>query len=195
MPHPLPLKSLTVPVTQHAARMSDSLLSRFRAVILLLPAQMEDADWARTPQARAVRRLHARKPRRAGDVFTLQVGAEAATLLIVGISAADCGTFERLQLARKCAQAALEGEPPQVLIGHLHTDPSAQAALLATLAALQAAAFALPTFKSKPARKTRSSRKSSLALIRSPAQKHSERSGTQKAPFSTNCTRRSGADR
>ena len=72
----------------------------------------------------------------------------------------QASTFERLQAAGKLARAALETEPRiGAAVGHGTAAPRPAARPLgATLAALQAAAFRLPSFKSRPAARTRLAR-------------------------------------
>ncbi len=148
--------SLTVPVTLRAPRITERTLARFRASILLLPAAMSAKDWTQVPHAASLRALHERKARKDGDVLTISVGSNAGTLLVLAYTSAGASTFKRLQLAQKCARAALDSEPDRVLIWHLLQDAATQApAALACIAALQAAAFSLPSFKSKPSRRVR----------------------------------------
>jgi leucyl aminopeptidase len=155
MPQLPPLNSLTVPVAMRPARITERILSRYRAGIMLLPPNIATSAWAQLPHGGILRTLHERKPRHEGDVLSLSVGERAETQLIIAYTTARASTFQRLQLAQKCARAALECEPEQVLIGHALDDAGADQALLALLAALQAAAFPLPSFKSKPKRSTR----------------------------------------
>ncbi len=153
----LPLDSLTVPVALRAARIGERGLARYRAAIMLLPAKPSRDTWSGAPHAEVVRALHARKARRAGDVLEATLGESAQTTLVLAWVGEDSSPFERLQLAQKCARAALAGEPDGILVMHLPggTRRSSDGALLATVAALQAAAFRMPAFKSRPKRRQR----------------------------------------
>ena len=153
MPPHLPLDSLTVPVQMRTASLSARALARFRAVILLVPPDI-GSGWKKFPHASLLAALHARKARRTGDTLTATLG-DAATLLVIGYAGAESSMFQRLQLAQKCAKLALEAEPERVLIAHLLPSAAAETAVLAAVAALEAGAFALPAFKSKPRRGTR----------------------------------------
>ena len=153
MPPRLPLNLLTVPVKTRNARLGDNAIARYSAAILLLPAEISDAKLAALPQASALRSVHSQKSRRGDHVLTTRLGARAQTLLVVAYIAPTSSTFERLQLAQKCARMALECEPEKVLIYHAIDNGTVKdSALLATIAALQAAAFRLASFKSKPKR-------------------------------------------
>jgi leucyl aminopeptidase len=143
----LPLASLLTPVHKVRARVSAARLTRYPSAILLLPSAPSDADWAALPFGRLLRDVHGLKTRKAGDWFELRVGAKAGTLLTIGLVPATASVFERLQLGGKLARAALDAEPKSLL---LLAHGAAAAALPATIAALQAAAFQLASFKSKP---------------------------------------------
>src|ERR1700754_3263173 len=159
MPLRLPLDRLFVPVRQTAPKVTASILSRYTGAVLLLPLAPSAADWNALPHAAAVRALHAKKIRKAGDSFHLRVGLEAQTLLVVACLADRATTFERLQAAGKLARSALEGDPDSVLLWQQGcATVAADAALNALIAALQAAAFSFASFKSKPKTRTRLSR-------------------------------------
>ncbi|MFI4891401.1 MAG: M17 family metallopeptidase [Steroidobacterales bacterium] len=124
--------------------------------MLLLPPAPAPSDWAALPVAPGVQILFAHKKRKAGDILELRVGKRAETLLIVAVAADKASTFERLQFAAKWARATIACEPRSVLITQRGLSAgSARAAALALIAALQAAAMPLPTFKSKPHRPVR----------------------------------------
>ena len=142
----LPLAALSTPVHKIRARVTAARLVRYSSAILLLPASPADAEWAALPFGRLLREVYGLKTRKAGDSFELRVGAKADTLLTVGLVPAEASVFERLQLAGKLARAALEAEPKSLLLFGL----GGAEALLAAIAGLQAAAFPLASFKSKP---------------------------------------------
>src|ERR1700690_3243227 len=106
----LPLDLLLVPVRQIGARMTAPVLARYSSALVFLPLAPTEADWRALPHGAVLRRLYARKVRKAGDCFHLRVGAQAQTLLIVACLADEAGTFERLQAAGKLARSAMEGE-------------------------------------------------------------------------------------
>ncbi len=151
MPIRLPFSSLLVPVRQIGARLSASKLARYSAAIVFLPLKPAAADWAALPYGNVLRAVFARRVRKAGDSFLLRVGAQAETALLVACLPAQASTFERLQAAGKLARSLIECEPQSLLLWQQGCDPdAAAAALVAAVAALEAAVFRFATFKSKP---------------------------------------------
>jgi leucyl aminopeptidase len=151
MPTRLPLGTLLTSVRQIGARPSASILGRHAAAVLILPTVPAARDWKLLPHGALLREVFMLKTRKAGDSFSVRVGSRAQTLLVVSLADKNAGVFERLQAAGKAARAALEPEPRTLLVWQQGCDAgTAAAALLATVAALQAAAFRLATFKSKP---------------------------------------------
>ena len=156
MPKLIPPRSLSTPVHETRVRPTPGRLLRHPGAVLMLPTDPSAADWAAMPFADAVRDVFALKKRKAGDSFELRVGTSAATLLQVCIVGARASAFERLQYAAKWARAALLPEPSSLVITQCGLEGAvAAAAAMALVAALQAAAMPLPTFKSKPERVTR----------------------------------------
>jgi leucyl aminopeptidase len=151
MPIRLPLDSLLIPVRQGRARPTSSALARHPSAIVLLPVAPSTQDWRAVPHGELLRELYRRKPRKAGDILQLRVGPRAETLLSAALLAAEASSFERLQAAGKLARCALEGDPSSLLLWQQGCEArAAAAAMCATVAALQAAAFRLATFKSRP---------------------------------------------
>jgi leucyl aminopeptidase len=151
MPIRLPFRTLTVPVRQIGPRVSASKLAGYSAALVLLPLKPSAADWAAVPHGTLLRELYARKVQKEGDFCQLRVGARAETLLVAACPAAQASTFERLQSAGKLARAAMESDPTSLLLWQQGCDREvADAALIAAVAAFEAAAFRLASFKSKP---------------------------------------------
>jgi leucyl aminopeptidase len=151
-------------------KMSQALLAQYAVGVVLLPVAPSKSDWAALPAGKPLAALHSRKPRKAGDFLALRVGRDAATLLIAGFVAKDSSTFERLKAAAKFAAAALEAEPRKIALWSCGLSASsADSAIMALLAAVQAAAFSLPVFKSKPAPRTALSRIDIVAVQKSDA--------------------------
>jgi leucyl aminopeptidase len=151
MPIRLPFDQLIVPVRQIGAQITARVLARYSSALLFLPLTPTKADWAALPHSAMLRPLFERKVRKAGDTFHLRVGARAETLLVVACVATEASTFDRLQAAGKLARVALDGEPDSMLLWQVGCPSnSVDASWVAAVAALQAAAFRLATFKSKP---------------------------------------------
>jgi leucyl aminopeptidase len=151
MPIRLPFKSLLVPVRQIAARVTPAKLARYPAAVVFLPLKPSAADWTAMPHGSVLRALYARKVQKEGDCCQLRVGPHAQTLLIAACPAARASTFERLAAAGKLARVLMECEPQSLLLWQQGCgQETADAVLHATVAAVQAAAFRLASFKSKP---------------------------------------------
>src|ERR1700678_143085 len=151
MPTRLPLSSLLVPVRRIKARLTVPMLARYSSAVVLLPVVPTPADWAALPHGTLLRHLYGRKARKAGDLLQLRVGARAETLLTAALVPTGAGTFERLQSASKLARCALDGDPQTLLLWQQGCDAqAADAALSATVAALEAAVFRFATFKTRP---------------------------------------------
>jgi leucyl aminopeptidase len=165
MPIRLPFEQLLVPVRQSGARVTAASLGSHPSAVLLLPQKPSAAVWDALPHGALLKPLFADKVRNAGDFFHVRVGAQAQTVLVVASLDPARSAFEHLQAAAKWSRLALEGEPASVLVWQQGCDASADAgatpagaavaaaadaAQLALIAALQAAAFRLASFKSKP---------------------------------------------
>ncbi len=160
----LPLDQLLVPVRPGAARVTAARLARHPLAILLLPPAPAAADFADLPHGDLLRSLVERKPRKGGEFVAARLGKRGETMLFAGFVAGAAGTFERLEAAGKLARAALDSlaenmagsaAHPMLLWSSGCTTAAAAEAENAVIAALQAAAFPLATFKSKPAARAR----------------------------------------
>jgi leucyl aminopeptidase len=148
MPIRLPVGSLLVPVRQTGARPVSATLARYECAIVFLPAEPGPADWTAVPHGTLLRALYRRRERKPGDTVQLRVGERAETLVLAVCLAGTASTFERLNAAGKLARLALESEPSSLLLcAHGGDGDVMRAALNATIAALQAAAFRFATFK------------------------------------------------
>jgi leucyl aminopeptidase len=151
MPIRIPFRTLIVAVRQIAPRISASKLADYSAALVLLPLRPSAADWAAVPHGPMLRELYARKVRKEGDCCQLRVGAHAETLLVAACPPVQASTFERLQLAGKIARAVTESDPTSLLLWQQGCDrDTAHASFNAAVAAFEAAAFRLASFKSKP---------------------------------------------
>jgi leucyl aminopeptidase len=151
MPIRLPFLSLLVPVRQVGTRLTPATLTRYACAIVFLPPTLAAGDWEPLPFGLALRDLYRREERKPGDTVQMRVGPHAQTLVVAVCLGAAASTFERLQAARRLACSALEGEPKSLVILARGCEAAAvHAALHATIAALQAAAFRFASFKSAP---------------------------------------------
>jgi len=152
----LPLASLLTPTHRIGVRISAARLARYSHAILLLPPAPDAADWAALPYGDLIEALFTAKKRAPKDSFELRVGPRAQTLLLVAVLEERASVFERLATAGRLARTALGSEPRSLLLFSQGCGAEASAAqLLALVAALQAAAFPLASFKSKPKARAR----------------------------------------
>ena len=120
-------------------------------LLLILPAKPSKADFDMLPQGskiQAVFRKHA-----AGDTpaFTTRLPNKKQTLVIGGTIEADGSTFEQLTFGRKLVAAIMAEKAGSLGICVLGFNQAKQVELVSNvLAAALAAAFNLPTYKSKP---------------------------------------------
>jgi leucyl aminopeptidase len=151
MPTRLPFSSLLVPARQIGARLTPAKFAQYGCAIIFLPAAPAASDWAALPFGHLLRDLYRRRERKPGDTVQLRVGAHAETLVVAVCLADTASTFERLRAAGKLARIALEGEPESLILsGQGCPKDALHAALHATTAAIEAAAFRFATFKSNP---------------------------------------------
>ncbi|MDE2304184.1 MAG: leucyl aminopeptidase family protein [Gammaproteobacteria bacterium] len=133
-----------------ASKPDAATLGRYGGALLLLPSEPLAADWQALPHATALRHLFESRPRKPGDHFTLHVGERAQTEIAVAIVGRHASPFDCLVVAGRAARALLEDEPRAVLLLAQGLGREFQSeALCAAVAALQAAAFALPRFKTR----------------------------------------------
>jgi len=155
MPTRLPFNSLLVPVRQTGARLTAAKLTQYACAIVLLPPAPTAADWTALPYGPLLRAVYQQKGRKPGDSVSLKVGARAETTLLAMCLADTASPFERLQTAGRLARTALESDPEAILLAAQGCPAAAaEAFLCAAVAALEAAAFRLATFKSKPSPRT-----------------------------------------
>jgi leucyl aminopeptidase len=115
-----------------------------------MPLRPDAQSWAALPEGERWRPVYARQVKKPGDACAVRLAGPRATALLLVALPPEASPYERLQLAAKLVKTLLESEPRSVLIAHAAAPPeAAHAALEAVIAALQAAAFRLPAFKSK----------------------------------------------
>jgi len=94
--------------------------------------------------------LHRKHAANSVPAFTTRLANKKQTLIVAGTIAADASAFEQLTLGRKLVAAATEQKAGSLGICAVGFESAAQATLINNvLAAALAAAFKLPSFKSK----------------------------------------------
>ena len=152
MPLRLPFETLSVPARQSRARVTEATLARHGSALLLLPVGCAAPLLRELPHGERLHRLISERLKKPGDSLEARVGARAETALLIVAVAPQASTFQHLKAAGSWARRLLAGEPESLLVFAHGLDIEVRdAALLAVVAAVQAAAFRLPDFKSKPA--------------------------------------------
>ncbi|HEX6549134.1 MAG TPA: leucyl aminopeptidase family protein [Gammaproteobacteria bacterium] len=129
-------------------------LDAHEALIILLPATASQKAWPSFPYAERLRlKLPAGKSGdAAGTILQTDLPNAAGTTAVLGFAAENASRFELLSLARKLTAKAMERNPVSLGILLPGLDTSAEdAAAEALLAAIHAACFTPPRFKTKPA--------------------------------------------
>ena len=129
-------------------------LDAHEALIILLPATASQKAWPSFPYAERLRlKLPTGKSGDgAGTILQTDLPNAAGTTAVLGFAAENASRFELLSLARKLTAKVMERNPASlgILLPGLDA-PRQEAAAEALLAAIHAACFAPPHFKTKPA--------------------------------------------
>ncbi len=137
-------------IFQKLGRVHSKDLDTVDQLLLILPARPSSADFRRLPQGsklQAVLRKHS-----AGSIpaFTSRLANKKQTLVVAGTTSAAASAFEQLTLGRKLVAAAGGQKPGSLGICAVGFKADAQArAVNNVLAAVLAAGFRLPAYKSK----------------------------------------------
>ena len=146
-------------VTQTFAQLSASTLDAYDALILLVPEELQPADWNKLPDAPKLQKLLERaKKHGAGKKIRTHLSNKSATNILVNqVSMTEDWpqSFEQLTNARELVADVLQEKPGTLAIAVIgFTDQQATEWQKALLLAALAADFAMPRFRSKADRKT-----------------------------------------
>jgi len=120
-------------------------------LLLILPAKPSGADFGKLPQGAKMQAVYRKHAAGSTPAFTTRLGNKTQTLVVGGTIATDASTFEQLTLGRKLVAAATSQKAGRLGICAVGFDTDAQTRIVNNvLAAALAAAFELPTYKSKP---------------------------------------------
>jgi leucyl aminopeptidase len=136
-------------ITQSTQTPSRATFDRLDHVIVVTAQSPTERSFRGLPQAKQLRTLLARAD--ADQFVSSRLGNRRGT----GVSMArfpSASRFEQLTWARKLVASARAEKPKQVGVYASDLGEESEAAVSAVIAALLAAAFAMPSFKSKPAR-------------------------------------------
>jgi leucyl aminopeptidase len=153
MPQLLPTQALPR-ITQKPGRPTKTELQSREAVLVVMPAQPAPGLWQTLPHGDQLKKLI--KDRQINDLtVTTRINNKPNTAITLASLPADpYSPFERLTFAGKLAKTVLEDKPRNLTVllpGHSHDEGEALGG--AITAALLAAEFRLPDYKSKPARR------------------------------------------
>src|SRR5210317_1265009 len=137
-------------IYQKLGRVDAKSLDTVDQLLLILPAKPSKATFGKLPQGARMQALHRKHAANSVPAFTTRLANKKQTLIVAGTIAADASAFEQLTLGRKLVAAATEQKAGSLGICAVGFESAAQATLINNvLAAALAAAFKLPSFKSK----------------------------------------------
>ncbi|HKE44505.1 MAG TPA: leucyl aminopeptidase family protein [Steroidobacteraceae bacterium] len=132
----------------HALRLG--ALARCDALLVMIPADLAPAKWKSLPRGAWLRSEYLRRKCRAGATLSARLDGKRHGLVIVGLRADTASAFETLHLAGRMLKETRALQPGRIALATVGLDGSAaRNALEALLAGSLAAAFELPSFKSR----------------------------------------------
>ena len=139
-----------VRIFQRLGRIDTKSLETVDQLLLILPARPSAADFRKIPQGNKLQAVLRKHPADATPAMTTRLSNRKQTLVVAGRLSSDMGAFEQLTLGRKLVAAAVGQKPGSLGICTIGFDAEDQATIVSNvLAAALAAAFQLPTYKSK----------------------------------------------
>jgi len=138
-------------IRQEANRLSQKTLDIHANAILLVPAKNADLNSLPYGKEIAQRLSRASHHLDSGEPFATEIPNKTSTRVSIGGVDPDGSAFELLTLARRMVAAHKSHKPGQLLVACLGLEPKvAERACEAVIAAILAAHFSLPDYKSKP---------------------------------------------
>jgi leucyl aminopeptidase len=145
------MKLRNIKIKQDRAQLSQKSLEMYSDAILLLPegfARIRELPFGEVLAARLKRASHELGP---ANPFTTELPNAAGTRLTLASVGDKAAAFERLALGRKLIGTHSKPRPQRLAVGCVGLPAStAEAACEALVAAVAAANFELPSYKSKP---------------------------------------------
>ena len=128
-------------------------LAQLDAWLVVIAEDLDEAAWRAVPRGEWLRAECARRKLRSGAVLSARLDNDAQTLLIAGIRKRRASVFETLQLAGRLLKEARAGCARRLGVSTVGLSAAAaQESLEAVTAATYAAAFDLPSYKSRDER-------------------------------------------
>lgn len=139
-----------IPVHQSLGRVYGKTLETVDQLLLILPEKPKTADFRKLPEGSKLQAVLRKHPAGSTPAFTTRLGNSKQTLVVAGTVNDDADAFDQLTLGRKLVAAAVQQKAGSVGILVVGFDPESQLRLIGhVLSAVLAAAFRLPTYKSK----------------------------------------------
>jgi leucyl aminopeptidase len=134
----------------HARQIRDHDLTQLDAWLVVIAHDLADAAWRALPRGAWLRAECRRRKLRGGSVITARLDTPAQTLLIAGVRKRRASIFESLQLAGRMLKEAKAAHARRLGVSTLGLPGAAASeSIEAVVAATYAAAFDLPSFKSR----------------------------------------------
>ena len=163
--HPLLPESKELRVIQQLGRVTGKSLEPLDQLLLILPSRAANAALKSLPQGGRLQAAMRRRASGSTPALVNRLTNKRQTLVVAGRLDKDATAFEQLTLARQLVSAATAEKAGCLGVAVVGFDEDSQAAICKNvMAAVYAAAFALPEFKSKsPPPRIRSARMVGLA--------------------------------
>jgi leucyl aminopeptidase len=140
-----------VRIFQKPGRVDAKSLDTVDQLLLILPTKPSNADFGLFPQGAKIQAVFRKHTAGNTPAFTTRLPNKKQTLVIGGTIEADGSTFDQLTFGRKLVAAVMAEKAGSLGICALGFNQDKQVELVSNvLAAVLAAAFNLPTYKSKP---------------------------------------------
>ena len=145
-----PPENQNIRIFQKLGRVDAASLERCNQLLLILPAKPAARDFRQLPQGAKLQQVLRQSTPGATPAFLSRLANKKQTLVVAGLLKKDATAFEQLTLGRELAAAACQQKAGSLGIAVIGFDGSAREAIFDNvLAAVLAAAFVMPNYKSK----------------------------------------------
>ena len=159
-------KNGQVNITQFTGKPGKQTIAGVDHLLLVLPGKIPASLWQKIPQGSNVKALMRRKAPGRQPAISTRIDNKRQTALHVGTVDAGASVFEALTFGRKMVSAALSEKAGAIGIWALGFDAEAQAAIVARVtAAALAAAYSMPSFKSRARSTAKPARIKSIRIL------------------------------
>jgi leucyl aminopeptidase len=139
-------------IFQKPGRIDSKSLETVDQLLVILPDKPTKTHFGKLPQGAKLQAVYRKHAPGSAPAFITRLANKKQTLIVAGTLAADTSAFDRLTLGRKLVAAATAQKAGSLGICAVGFTADAAATIVRDmLSAALAAAFSLPSFKSKPA--------------------------------------------